>query len=124
MLNFNRTHAPAALVVTVLLCAVFGFVHAATPPPIKLIGAVGPGFKITLKKGNKSVVSLKQGAYSITVSDHSTIHNFHLSGPGINRSTPVGSSVTRTWTLTLKPGTYTYRCDPHASMKASFRVTR
>jgi plastocyanin len=32
----------------------------------------------------------------------------------------------RTWTVTLKPGKYTYQCDPHAAsgMKGSFRVIR
>jgi plastocyanin len=31
----------------------------------------------------------------------------------------------RTWTITLKPGTYTYKCDPHAvtGMKGTFQVT-
>jgi len=29
------------------------------------------------------------------------------------------------WTITLKHGTYTYKCDPHAlaGMKGTFRVT-
>jgi plastocyanin len=31
---------------------------------------------------------------------------------------------TKTWTVTLKAGKYTYVCDPHASfMKGSFTVT-
>ena len=125
MAHFKRFYPRAALAVALLLSIVFGIVQAATPAPIKLNAEVGPGFTITLKKANKAVVSLKKGIYSITVRDRSTMHNFHLFGPGgVNRSTPISASVTRTWTVTLRPGTYTYRCDPHASMKASFLVTR
>lgn len=125
MTSFNRFYPRAALAMSVLLCVMFGIVQAATPAPIKLTAEVGPGFTITLKKANKLVVTLKKGVYSITVRDRSTIHNFHLFGPGVSRSTPVARSVTSTWTVTLRPGTYTYQCDPHASsgMKASFRVT-
>ena len=73
-----------------------------------LNGVVGPGFTITLKK----------------VSDKSPIHNFHLVGPGVKKTTSVSAVANTTWTLTLKAGKYTYVCDPHAStMKGSFRVT-
>ena len=112
------------MAVALLLCAVFGLVQAATPRPTKLTAEVGPGFTITLKKGNNRVVSLKKGPYEIRVHDRASIHNYHLVGPGgLNRSTSVTSVVTTTWKVTLKPGTYTYRCDPHTNMKASFRVT-
>src|SRR3954468_22073766 len=50
--------------------------------PTKLKGTVGPGFTIVLKKGTTKVKTLKPGKYSITVADKSTIHNFHLRGPG------------------------------------------
>jgi plastocyanin len=51
-------------------------------------------------------------------------HNFHLKGPGLNKTTSVAGKGTFTWTVTLKKGTYTYVCDPHASfMKGSFKVT-
>ena len=59
---------------------------AATPT---LTGTVGPGFTITLKKGTAKVTKLKAGAYVIKVSDKSNIHNFHLKGPGVNKSTGV-----------------------------------
>ena len=49
---------------------------------------------------------------------------FHLTGPGLNKSTSVSAKGTSTWKVTLKPGTYKYVCDPHASfMKGSFKVT-
>jgi plastocyanin len=90
----------------------------------KLVGTDGPGFTITLKQGGKAVKTLKAGAYTITIQDKSNIHNFHLTGPGVNKKTSVGAVKTYTWTVTLKKGTYKYICDPHATiMKGSFTVT-
>jgi plastocyanin len=84
----------------------------------------GPGFTISLKKGTTKVTKLKAGKYKIVVRDLSNIHNFHLTGPGINKKTGVGPKGTFTWTVTLKKGTYKYICDPHAAiMKGSFKVT-
>jgi plastocyanin len=102
--------------------AVAGSAGAALP---KLVGTVGPGFTITLKQSGKAVKTLKAGAYSITVSDRSSIHNFHLRGPGVNKAiTQVGFMGTKTVVVSLKKGKYTFVCDPHASiMKGSFTVT-
>jgi plastocyanin len=89
-----------------------------------LTGTVGPAFTITLTQGGKRVAALKAGTYTIKVADKSNIHNFHLSGPGVNKTTSVPGTGTSTWTVKLKKGTYRYVCDPHASiMKGSFRVT-
>ena len=89
-----------------------------------LVGTDGPGFTITLKSAGKVVKKLKAGTYVVRVSDKSKIHNFHLKGPGVNKLTSVSGTGTKTWTVTLKPGKYTYVCDPHASsMKGSFTVT-
>jgi len=90
----------------------------------KLVGTVGPGFTISLKQAGKTVKTLKAGTYTITVQDKSNIHNFHLTGPGVNKKTSVGALGTTTWKVTLKKGTYKYVCDPHASlMKGSFTVS-
>lgn len=90
----------------------------------KLVATVGPGFNITLTQGGKHVSKLKAGVYTVTVQDKSNIHNFHLTGPGVNKSTTVGGTGTKTWKVTLKKGTYKYVCDPHASiMKGSFAVS-
>jgi plastocyanin len=90
----------------------------------KLAGVVGPGFNISLKQAGKTVTKLRAGTYTITVSDKSNIHNFHLTGPGVNKKTTVGGQSTTTWKLTLKKGTYKYICDPHATiMHGSFKVT-
>ncbi len=93
---------------------------AATPT---LNGLVGPGFNISLKQGGTKVLKLKAGTYVIKVSDKSGIHNFHLSGPGVNKKTSVGAQGSFTWKVTLTKGTYKYICDPHAAlMKGSFKV--
>ena len=99
--------------------------YAGTQKTIGLTGEVGPGFSIELKLGSKDVKTLKAGTYSIKVQDKGTIHNFHLKGPGVNKSTSVPGTGTQTWKVTLKKGTYTYQCDPHASsgMKGTFKVT-
>src|SRR3954454_2678800 len=93
----------------------------AAPPTLK--GTVGPGFTITLTKGGKRVTKLKAGTYKVVVSDRADFHDFHLRGPGVNKSTSVEWKGTKTWTIKLRAGRYTYVCDPHASaMKGSFRV--
>ena len=96
----------------------------------KLTGTVGPGFTITLKDSKgKKVTSLKAGAYTITVSDKSAIHNFVVEGAGLGKKgveiTTVGGTGTKTKTLTFQKGkTYTYVCTPHrAVMKGTFKVT-
>jgi plastocyanin len=96
----------------------------AAPSATKLTGTVGPGFTISLKKGTTKVAKLKPGAYTITVNDKSSIHNFHLTGPGVNKKTSVSGTGTKKWTVTLKKGTYKFVCDPHATMmKGSFKVS-
>ena len=93
--------------------------------PTKLKGTTGPGFTISLKKGTAKVKTLKPGKYSITVQDKSRIHNFRLKGPGLNKQiTTLSFLGTKTVTVTLKKGKYTYLCDPHAvqGMKGSFTV--
>jgi plastocyanin len=90
-----------------------------------LTGTVGPGFTIKLVKGGAKVRSLKPGSYRITVSDRASVHDFHLVGPGLNKViTSVPFKGTKTVTLTLKSGSYTYQCDPHAAagMKGTFTV--
>ena len=95
--------------------------QASTPT---LRGTVGPGFTITLTKAGKKVAKLKAGTYKIVVADKAAVHNFHLTGPGVNKKTSVSATGTTTWTLKLKKGTYKYVCDPHASgMRGSFTVS-
>ena len=92
----------------------------------KLKGTVGPGYTISLKDSTgKKVTSLKAGKYTFVVHDRSNIHNWHLTGPVSKEITTVGFQGTKTVTLRLKPGKYTFVCDPHASaMRGTFTVTR
>jgi plastocyanin len=81
-------------------------------------GTVGPSFTIKLAKK-----PTKAGKVKIVVADRSSSHDFHLTGPGVNVTTSVGGTGTKTFTVTLKKGTYRYVCDPHASfMRGSFTI--
>jgi plastocyanin len=115
---------PIRLAFVTLLGAALVIVASASAAVPTLRGTDGPGFTITLKKGTTKVTKLKAGKYKIVIKDLSNIHNFHLTGPGVNKKTGVGPMGTFTWTVTLKEGTYKYVCDPHvATMKGSFKVT-
>ena len=98
--------------------------NAATPT---LAGTVGPSTTITLKKAGTKVTTLKRGTYKFVIADKSAFHNFHLRGP--NGYTKVLTTVrfvgTKTYLITLKPGSWSYVCDPHSSfMRGGFRVIR
>jgi plastocyanin len=84
-----------------------------------LVGTDGRGFTITMNQK-----SVKAGTYTIIVNDKSNIHNFHLTGLGVNKLTSVPKVYTTKWTVTLKKGTYTFVCDPYAAiMKGALKVT-
>ena len=97
---------------------------AASPmAPVKLTGTVGPGFTISLKRGVAPVKLLKAGTYTFAVTDKADIHSFHLKGPGLSRViTGIGFKGTKTVTLALKKGRYTYVCDVHPSIVGHFTV--
>ena len=118
MLRFRTFVVAAGLAAFTLTASA----EAALP---KLVGTVGPGFTITLKRLNKPLRTLPAGRYSITVSDKSNIHNFHLKGPGLNKEiTTVGFVGTKTVIVALKKGRYSFVCDPHfTSMHGSFTVS-
>jgi plastocyanin len=97
---------------------------AAAPAP-SVTGTVGPGFTIVLTKGGHKVTKLKAHTpYRFVIRDRAASHDFHLRGPGIDRVlTSVAFQGTKSFTLTLKKGTYRFFCEPHASfMHGSFRV--
>jgi plastocyanin len=87
------------------------------------VGA-GDGFTITLKDASGAAVKhLDPGAYTLVVHDHSTFHNFDLSGPGVAVKTEVDTTGDSTFTITLSDGTYFFQCDPHsAQMRGNFTV--
>jgi plastocyanin len=111
-----------ATLVGALVAAVFAAAGSAKSPAFT--GEVGPGFSIEVKLNGKDMKTIKAGTYKLRVEDKASIHNFHLIGPGVNKSTSVSGTTETTWTVKLKKGTYRYQCDPHAStMNGSFRVT-
>ncbi len=81
-------------------------------------GTVGPGFTIEVSRQRAP-----KGRYKLVVRDNSADHNWHMTGPGVDRRTPVGGTGRYVWRVRLREGTYTIVCDPHASsMRTQLRV--
>jgi hypothetical protein len=112
-----------ALLTLAVAAVVVAPAYAKTPV---LTGEVGPGFSIEVKKAGKDLKTVRAGMYRIKVEDKASIHNFHLFGPGLNKKTGVSFKGETTWTIKLKPGRYTYQCDPHhlSGMIGHFKVTK
>jgi plastocyanin len=120
----NRTRMLAAAGLAALATGILASSAGAAASGGTLVASVSDPLNISLTQGGKKVTALKAGAYTITVKDMAADHNFHLTGAGLNKSTSVSGKGTTTWKVTLKPGTYKYVCDPHASfMKGSFKVS-
>ena len=89
----------------------------------KLIGTVADPASISLRHENGTAVTdIPAGTYTIEVRDESIMHNFHLSGPGVDQRTDVETTGTVTWAVTLQDkARYTFVCDPHnTTMRGSF----
>jgi plastocyanin len=124
MTNTTRTRSWLLGAIAVAALAATGSGSAATATTVK--GTVGPGFTIGLTMQGKKVTKLKAGrAYRFVISDRSSIHDFHLSGPGVNRVlTSVEYTGTKSFVLRLKKGSYRFVCDPHSGiMHGGFRVS-
>jgi plastocyanin len=115
-----------ALFVAAVAAALIALPAYGSSSAVKLTGETGPGFHIDVEKAGKDLKTIKAGTYKIKVEDKSSIHNFHLFGPGVNKKTSVSFVGDKTWAIKLKPGKYTYQCDIHLSegMKGSFKVTK
>lgn len=94
------------------------------PAPKRLSASVGPRAKISLlgPSGGR-VRKLAAGRYAAVVRDRTSGDNFRLRGPGVNRATGVRFVGRVRWTVTLRPGRYTFRSDAHPSLRGSFTVT-
>src|SRR5437867_8152951 len=119
----------AVFVVAALAFAASAFSRSSSTPTLK--GVVGPGYTISLKKGGKKVKTLKAGKYKFVITDKSTFHNYtiereHPSRPHIEKhATSTGGTGTKTFTMTLKPGSWRAYCSIHeAQMHIDFKVTR
>jgi hypothetical protein len=108
-----------------LMLALPGAVDAVGEPV--LVGTVGPEPTIKLEDSNGNpVTSLPAGTYDVLVHDLSTAHNFHLTGPGVDKATEVLTIGDTTWddVVLVAGSTYSYVCDPHAYfMSGSFTTT-
>jgi hypothetical protein len=76
---------------------------------------------LTTSQGQR-VDRLRPNTYRFIVKDLTSKQNFHLIGPSLNRRTRVPAKVTTTWTIYLRPGTYTYRSDRRPNLSATFTV--
>jgi len=114
-----------AVLVVCLAGVVFPAAGARADNPV-LVATVGShdAFNISLKDAAGNVVRhLDPGTYTIQVHDLSTLHDFHLFGPGVDQATGVDNIVDTTWTVTFVDGTYTFQCDAHPTlMHGSFTV--
>jgi plastocyanin len=81
-------------------------------------GTVGPGFTIGLAIQGKKVTKLKAGTpYRFVIRDRAAIHDFHLTGPSLNRVlTSVPFTGTKSFVLRLRKGSYRFVCDPHSGI--------
>ena len=111
------------LLALAVACAVLAPADALAENP-KLSGTVGPGFTIKLSDAaGNPVTHVDAGTYDIVIDDRSEDHNFHLSGPGVDRFTEVDFVGTVTWTVTFTDALYRFNCDPHPlTMRGSFTV--
>ena len=113
------------MICTLLAAAGIAVLAAAPASSVtpRLVGTVGPGFTISLKKNGKAVKTLKAGTYTLVVSDKSSIHDFQVEekGRGLDRAiTTVPFTGTKTVTLTLKRGKLKFYCAPHESSMFGF----
>ena len=89
----------------------------------RLVAVVGTNeaFVISLRDAAGNIVGkLDPGTYDIAVSDRAETHNFHLKGPGLDISTPIGDKQETTWTVTFTDGRYTFVCDAHTSVMRGY----
>jgi plastocyanin len=100
-------------------------VPTAAAAPTVVRGQVGPYRTIQLKDpAGANAQRLKAGMFRFVVADMSEEHNFAVRGPGVNRAlTGVEQTGTKSRTVRLRPGVYTFYCQPHArAMRGTFRV--
>jgi hypothetical protein len=104
----------------------FAVGSAQLPPPTEtLLGRVGPGRTISVRRqdGSRATILNRITSVRLIVSDRSRTDNFHLTGKGVNRRTGVRFRGRVTWNLKVSPGVYRFRSDRHKSLRGSFSVT-
>ena len=97
-------------------------------PGATLLGSVGTeddpeAFEIALTTEDGTPVDVvAAGDYTLVVDDPSRIHNFHLSGPGVDVETDIAGTGEESFDVSFEAGEYSYICDPHPSMSGSLRA--
>jgi plastocyanin len=97
-------------------------------PGATLLGAVGTAedpeaFEIALTtQEGEPVEVLAAGSYTLVVDDLAQIHNFHLTGTGVDVATDIAGTGEDTFDVTFQSGTYRYLCDPHPSMNGEVQA--
>ena len=100
-------------------------VGTGAPPAANVFHAVtGTDFAIALVDRDFAPLGkVAAGTYTIDVDDRSPDHDFRLTGPGVDVATTLAEVGKKSFTVTLKPGTYSFLCDPHTlTMFATFTV--
>ena len=100
-------------------------------PPTPLVrrrtldGTVGPGIRhLPDERRSARDHAARRANTSLNVDDQADIHNFHLTGPGVDVSTDVPFKGKKSFTITLQAGKYHFQCDPHSSaMNGDFTVS-
>ncbi len=101
---------------------------AQVQPGATLLGSVGndddpEAFDIALTTESGDPVDVvAAGAYTLVVDDPSQIHNFHLTGQGVDVATDISGTGKKTFQVTFSAGEYGYVCDPHPSMSGALRA--
>jgi len=106
------------IVLAALLVALFLPSALARADNPRLVARVGQNdsFTISLRDATGSPVAhLDPGTYDVEVHDFSQEHNFHLHGPGVDKTTAVGGVEDDVWTITLTDGKYGFECAAHPS---------
>jgi hypothetical protein len=115
--------ATISLLVAASIAAVVFLVPAQASTP-KLVGTVGPGYTISLKKGTAKVKTLKAGKYTFVITDKASIHNFTLEqqkgGKFEKMLTGTSFQGKKTVTVTLKKGKWKYYCTVHPTQIFGF----
>src|SRR4051794_11024281 len=102
--------------VFVLAIAVLAGPAVADTTTLQASVGANDAFVISLRDASGAgVAHLDPGTYTIHVADLSGLHDFHLTGPGVDKATDVTGTGTEDWEVTLVDGTYRYVCDPHAT---------
>jgi hypothetical protein len=117
----------AAVALAGFALATAGGARPANPVLVAKVGYHN-AFTIALRfPDGTRVHTLPAGTYSIVVHDYSRLHNFALGSQTDNRRIFTGSILgigTRTYTVTLTPGSYAYACSAHfRTMNGTFVVT-